>query len=190
MPIHSTLIPIAHLLSYSFLFGTQIWHSFIGGIISFRVLPRAYFALLQSRLFPIYFPLQFLLSTVLLITAPKSLKNSSSTQAATYAFLATVIVTSLLNMGVAGPGTTGVMAKRKAQEIFDGRSYDGKKLEGVTEGAERGGAKEDEEIRVSDEMRALNKKFGMWHGISSLLNMGSVIGTVGYGVLLAGKINY
>jgi len=59
----------------------------------------------------------------------------------------------------------------------------------LTEGAERGGDKENDEIRVSDEMKKLNKVFGMWHGISSLLNLASVIGTVVYGVLLAGTIN-
>ncbi|KAK6331176.1 hypothetical protein TWF696_003243 [Orbilia brochopaga] len=188
MPLPSTLLSVTHLLSYSFLFGTQIWHSFIGGIISFRVLPREHFSALQRRLFPLYFSLQFVLSLLLLLTAPKSLKNTATSP--TYGFLLTVIATALLNVGVAGPATTRVMDQRKAREVFDGRRYDGRKLPGVTEGAERGGDREDEEVLVSPEMRALNKRFGMWHGISSLLNMGSVIGTIGYGVLLAGKIKF
>ncbi|KAF3917234.1 hypothetical protein ABW20_dc0110473 [Dactylellina cionopaga] len=188
MPVQSTLLSLAHLLSYSFLFGTQIWHSFIGGIVSFRVLPRAYFGALQRRLFPIYFSLQFFLSLALLFTAPRSLKNNATSQ--TYGFLLTVLITSLFNVTVAGPWTTKTMDKRKQQEVFDGRSYDGKKLPGVNEGAERGGDKENDDVRVSDEMRGLNKRFGMWHGISSLFNLGSVIGTIGYGVLLAGKIQF
>ncbi|KAF3290128.1 hypothetical protein TWF132_007321, partial [Orbilia oligospora] len=171
-----------------FLFGTQIWHSFIGGIISFRVLPRAYFGALQRRLFPIYFSLQLILSLALLLTTPTSLKQLQPSK--TYGFLLTVLATSFLNAVVAGPFTTRIMDKRKEQEVFDGRSYDGRKLPGVTEGAERGGDKENEEVRVSDEMRTLNKKFGMWHGISSLFNLGSVVGTIGYGVLLADKINF
>ncbi|KAK6514516.1 hypothetical protein TWF281_004714 [Arthrobotrys megalospora] len=188
MPLISTVYAATHLLSYSFLFGTQIWHSFIGGIISFRVLPRAYFGALQRRLFPIYFSLQLILSISLLLTTPNSLTSLQPSK--TYGFLLTVLFTSLLNSVVAGPFTTKTMDKRKEQEIFDGRSYDGKKLPGVTEGAERGGDKENEEIRVSDEMKALNKRFGMWHGISSLFNLGSVVGTIGYGVLLAEKINF
>ncbi|KAJ6258360.1 hypothetical protein Dda_6400 [Drechslerella dactyloides] len=188
MPLPSTLVSVTHLLSYSFLFGTQIWHSFIGGIISFRVLPRAHFGALQRRLFPLYFSLQFVISLLLLFTAPKSLKYGA--KSATYGFLVTVLTTSLLNVAVAGPATTRVMDERKAREVFDGRSYDGRKLPGVDEGAERGGDREAEEVLVSPEMRGLNKRFGMWHGISSLLNMGSVIGTIGYGVLLAGKIRF
>ncbi|KAF3905625.1 hypothetical protein ABW21_db0201984 [Orbilia brochopaga] len=188
MPLSSTLLSTAHLLSYSFLFGTQIWHSFIGGIISYRVLPREHFSALQRRLFPLYFSLQFVVSLLLLITAPKSLKDHAKSQ--TYGFLLTVLTTGLLNIAVAGPAVTRVMDQRKAQEVFDGRGTDGKKLPGTTEGAERGGERESEEVRVSPEMKALNKRFGMWHGVSSLLNMGSVIGTIGYGVLLAGKIKF
>ncbi|EPS39469.1 hypothetical protein H072_6632 [Dactylellina haptotyla CBS 200.50] len=188
MPLQSILFPIAHLLSYSFLFGTQIWHSFIGGIVSFRVLPRAQFGALQRRLFPIYFALQFFLSMVLLVTAPKTLKNTLT--GPTYGFLLTVLTTSLFNITVAVPFTAKTMDKRKAQEVFDGRSYDGQKLPGVSEGAERGGDKEGQEIIKSAEMKSLNKQFGIWHGVSSLANMGSVIGTIGYGVLLAGKIQY
>ncbi|KAK6498481.1 hypothetical protein TWF481_011072 [Arthrobotrys musiformis] len=188
MPLISTVYAATHLLSYSFLFGTQIWHSFIGGIISFRVLPRAYFGALQRRLFPIYFSLQLILSLSLLLTTPQSLKLLQPSK--TYGFLLTVLATSFLNAVVAGPFTTRIMDKRKEQEVFDGRSYDGKKLPGVSEGAERGGDKENDEVRVSDEMKGLNKKFGMAHGISSLFNLGSVVGTIGYGVLLAEKINF
>ncbi|KAK6497120.1 hypothetical protein TWF506_004595 [Arthrobotrys conoides] len=188
MPLISTVYAASHLLSYSFLFGTQIWHSFIGGIISFRVLPRAYFSALQRRLFPIYFSLQLILSLALLLTTPTSLPKLQPSK--TYGFLLTILATSFLNAVVAGPFTTKTMDKRKAQEVFDGRSYDGRKLPGVTEGAERGGDKENEEVRVSEEMRGLNKRFGIWHGVSSLLNLGSVVGTIGYGVLLAEKIDF
>lgn len=40
----------------------------------------------------------------------------------------------------------------------------------------------------SDEMQALNKKFGMLHGISSLLNLSTVIAAVAYGFTLGGRI--
>lgn len=40
----------------------------------------------------------------------------------------------------------------------------------------------------SQEMQALNKKFSMLHGVSSLLNLGSFIGAVAYGVTLASRL--
>jgi hypothetical protein len=38
-------------------------------------------------------------------------------------------------------------------------------------------------------MQALNKKFGMLHGISSLLNLGTFVACVAYGFTLAGRMN-
>ena len=40
----------------------------------------------------------------------------------------------------------------------------------------------------SEEMRALNKKFGMLHGISSLLNLGTFIAAATYGFTLAARL--
>lgn len=40
----------------------------------------------------------------------------------------------------------------------------------------------------SDEMKALNKKFGIIHGVSSLLNLGTIIATVAYGFTLGARI--
>jgi hypothetical protein len=37
-------------------------------------------------------------------------------------------------------------------------------------------------------MRALSKRFGMLHGISSLLNLGVFIGAVAYGFTLGARI--
>ncbi|CAN8097256.1 unnamed protein product [Discula destructiva] len=41
----------------------------------------------------------------------------------------------------------------------------------------------------SEEMATLNKKFGILHGISSLLNVVHFVATIVYGVTLAGRIN-
>jgi len=40
----------------------------------------------------------------------------------------------------------------------------------------------------SQEMMALNKRFSMLHGISSLLNLGTFIASVAYGVTLAARL--
>ena len=41
----------------------------------------------------------------------------------------------------------------------------------------------------SQEMLALNKRFGMLHGISSLLNMATFVATVVYGVTLSSRLS-
>jgi hypothetical protein len=40
----------------------------------------------------------------------------------------------------------------------------------------------------SEEMRSLNKKFGILHGISSLLNLATFIGAVVYGFNLGARV--
>ena len=40
----------------------------------------------------------------------------------------------------------------------------------------------------SQEMVALNKRFGMLHGVSSLLNLGTLVATVVYGVTLSSRL--
>jgi hypothetical protein len=40
----------------------------------------------------------------------------------------------------------------------------------------------------SVEMQRLNKRFGMLHGISSLLNMGTFVAAIAYGVTLSSRL--
>lgn len=54
--------------------------------------------------------------------------------------------------------------------------------------AKRDGKQWYEEGPKSDEMRALSKKFGILHGVSSLLNLGTIIATVAYGFTLGSRI--
>ncbi len=76
---------------------------------------------------------------------------------------------SAANLLLLGPGTTGVMHERKRQEVRDGKkSY---------EGGEK-----------SREMMELNRRFGLWHGASALVNVVGIGIGVWYGVLLAGRI--
>lgn len=41
----------------------------------------------------------------------------------------------------------------------------------------------------SQEMQALNKRFGKMHGISSLLNLGTFIATIAYGFTLGSRLS-
>ena len=83
--------------------------------------------------------------------------------------LATIFVTSLVNLVYVGPTTTKVMKERKHQETRDGkRSYD--------------------DPPHSPEMQALNRRFATMHGVSSLLNMVGCAATVWYGFYLATRI--
>ncbi|KAL1873453.1 hypothetical protein VTK73DRAFT_951 [Phialemonium thermophilum] len=166
-----------HILSYGTFLGTTFFHSFINGIVAFRVLPRPQFSALQAKLFPIYFSLQTVLAVILALTYPGS-GNSLSSVAGVVAPanrwsvllpLVCMFLFGLSNLAVIGPATTKCMRERKAQESKDGKkSYD--------------------PPPHSQEMQALNKRFGKLHGISSLLNLGAFVSSVFYGFTISSRI--
>ncbi|KAJ5165724.1 uncharacterized protein N7500_007554 [Penicillium coprophilum] len=149
---------------------------FVGGFVAFRALPRPQFSNLQTAIFPIYFSLQTALPVVVALTASHggqvlglSGLTAPKNRFDTLLPMATVAVTGLVNMFVLLPMTRNVMRERKHQETRDGKkSYD--------------------PAPHSKEMLALNKKFGRVHGISSLVNLASLIATVWYGVVLSKRL--
>ena len=167
----------ANCSSYGTLLGTQIFNSFIAGIVSFAALPRPQFASLQSKLFPVYFSMQTALPVVLAVTYPgDSLTSSSisgvldlSTRYSVLAPIVTMGICGAANLLVIGPATTKCMRERKHQETRDGKkSYDAGPH--------------------SPEMQRLNKQFGKLHGASSIVNLISVIATIVYGVTLGNRL--
>jgi len=184
MPDFSLLATPApyHIISYGALLGTEIFQSFIRGIVDFKALPRPQFASLQSSVFPIYFGMQTGLPVVLALTYPgertaigtgPSSLGGVLQESNRYGVLAPILImfgTGLANLLVIGPATTKIMKERKHQETRDGKkSYD--------------------PAPHSAEMTRLNKAFGKMHGISSLVNLAAVIATLAYGFTLAERLH-
>lgn len=61
-------IRLFHLASFSGWLGTQLWVTFFAGLTMFRLLPRHMFGYVQSKLFPKYFLLGTVLSSVSMVT--------------------------------------------------------------------------------------------------------------------------
>ncbi|RYO82414.1 hypothetical protein DL764_009614 [Monosporascus ibericus] len=171
-----------HILSYGTLLGTQVFHTFINATTSLRVLERPQFGILQRNLFPWYFGIQTVMPVVLAVTYPgnRTLLGAFADRGLAGALgaanrwtvlapLATACVTGLVNWVYLLPETNKVVVRRSLQEKKDGkRSYDAPPH--------------------SEEMAALNKKFGQVHGISSLLNLVTIISTVVYGFSLSAAL--
>lgn len=151
-----------YLLGYAWLFGMSIWISFFGGVIAYQTLPRHHFSALQHKTFPIYFVLSIILSSSLLATwvfkHPDVLdylaRPNVGDVAQVYA-LGAVLFSQGLNYFVIGPLTSQTMFQRQKLEKEEGKLYN--------------------EAGVSADMKALNRRFGMLHGVSSLANLGAVI---------------
>ncbi|KZP32255.1 hypothetical protein FIBSPDRAFT_916476 [Athelia psychrophila] len=162
----------AYALAYSWLFGMSLWITFFGGVIAYKTLPRHMFSALQHKTFPIYFVLSMGLSSGMLgfwtWTHPDVLTHVYRPYVADVAqayALAAVVLAQASNYFVVGPLTSKVMFERQKLEKEEGKVYN--------------------EPGVSSEMKALNKKFGGLHGISSLANMGAVLALGFHGLWLA-----
>ncbi|CAE7013116.1 hypothetical protein PTTW11_02454 [Pyrenophora teres f. teres] len=84
---------------------------------------------------------------------------------------ATMFVTALVNLVYVGPRTTEVMGLRKHQETRDGKkSYDAGPH--------------------SKEMQALNKQFGILHGVSTLINLAGLGAMIWYGAILGEGLTF
>ncbi|KAI6091864.1 hypothetical protein F4821DRAFT_225757 [Hypoxylon rubiginosum] len=172
-----------HILSYGTLLGTQVFHTFINSVASFKVLERPQFAILQREVFPYYFGIQTAAPVLLALTypgttrilkgidVPSSLAGvfDSSNRWGVLLPLGTVLATGLVNLAYLLPETNKITALRRQQEKKDGKaSYDAPPH--------------------SKDMAALNKKFGQLHGISSLLNIVTLVATVAYGFNLSYRL--
>ncbi|KAL3964728.1 hypothetical protein ACCO45_001732 [Purpureocillium lilacinum] len=178
---NSILVSVApyHIISYGTLLGTSFFHSFINGPVMYKSIDRPAFSAAQTNLFPIYFSIQTVIPVILALTFPGNtltgvpsgvsglLDNSSRWDSLLP--IAAMFVTGLANLAVIGPATTKTMKERRGQVKRDGKEW-------YAEGPH------------SDEMQALNKRFGMLHGISSLINLTTFVSAVTYGFTLGARI--
>ncbi|KAK9472070.1 uncharacterized protein V1510DRAFT_426475 [Dipodascopsis tothii] len=160
LSIMSTSAPY-HLMAWSTLFGSTMYQSFYVGIMSFKALPRQEFSNLQRKLFPPFFSMQAAVPLFLLLTTPASVKGVNTVVVT----LLTASLTGLINRTIVTPWTVKLMTARRVQEKKEGKAY--------------------YEAGASDHMKKLNKEFGMAHGISTLLNFGTLIATAIYGCVLS-----
>ncbi|CAE6474136.1 unnamed protein product [Rhizoctonia solani] len=206
--IKSTLqVRALYQLLYSYVFGATLWGSFIAGFIAFRAIPRQQFGLLQSRTFPVFFSTSTGVTIALLgiwtathnevlvgtfdFSSPAPVFFSTSTGVTiallgiwtathnevlvgTFDFsspaviqawvLALTAMCNTVNLVYLGPKTTETMFKRHKLERAEKVQYS--------------------DPSASAEMKALNKQFGALHGVSSLLNLCSLLCLAAHGVYI------
>ncbi|BCR85369.1 DUF4149 domain-containing protein [Aspergillus chevalieri] len=186
-----------HILSYGTLLGVQVYQSFVSGVIAFRALPRPQFAQLQTATFPIYFSLQSALPVVVALTASKGSQAlgisgllAPENRLNTLLPMATAVVTGLANQFILRPLTVNVMRERKKQGMCC-LNLSKMSVENISDwdSETRDGKKSYDPPPHSKQMQALNKKFGKVHGVSSLLNLVTLLATVYYGVVIGKQLS-
>ncbi|KAJ0112982.1 hypothetical protein Patl1_00906 [Pistacia atlantica] len=178
-PKLSTLLKLAHLLCFSTAWGAALWVTFIGGIIMFKNLPRHQFGNLQSKMFPAYFSMVGLCCAISVASFAylHPWTSSSTTEKYQLGFLLSAFAFNLTNLFVFTPMTIEMMKQRHKVE----------REENI--GDEVGWTKNREVAKVNPKLAAMNKKFGMIHGLSSLANIMSFGSLAMHSWYLAGKID-
>ncbi|XP_076900423.1 uncharacterized protein LOC143554589 [Bidens hawaiensis] len=175
----TAFVKLAHILSFSTAWGAALWVTFIGGIIMFKNLPRHQFGNLQSKMFPAYFTMVGICCAVAVgcfgYTHPW--KSSSTAEKYQLGFLVAAFVFNLTNLFVFTPMTIEMMKQRHKVERESNI------------GEEVGWTKNQEVAKVNPKLAAMNKKFGMIHGLSSLANIMSFGSLAMHSWYLAGKID-
>ncbi|GAA5885168.1 hypothetical protein JCM6882_007258 [Rhodosporidiobolus microsporus] len=152
----------AYSLVLGTVLGSSLWHSFIGGPVAYKSIPRVQFGHLQAALFPKFFALQSTASFVLLGLYGKAgrLTKAAWRNDKNLWLLAAMAVSGVANWAVVGPWTSGVMKRRHRKERLEGKDYN--------------------DPSASDDMKALNRKFAKLHGISSLFNLAFLLAAVAH----------
>ncbi|KAH9947718.1 hypothetical protein B0H21DRAFT_737751 [Amylocystis lapponica] len=158
-----------YFVGYAWLLGTTIWVTCFSGKIAFKALPRHQFGALQHRLFPVYFVNSLVLSTVLLGLWTYShagilARIWSLTVADVVQFyaLAIPVISSASNWLRVGPLVHKTVVQRYKLEKVEGKIYN--------------------EPGISEEMKALNRRFDLYHAISVSINMASLVALVFHGL--------
>lgn len=123
----------------------------------FKNLPRHTFGRLQAKLFPAYFLFSAVLVAISIITST-ALGWSAGTVS-----LSSILATILTNLVYFEPKTTAVMFERHIVERKLGTGHEVGMLKS-----------RDPKIANDPDLKALSKKFGMLHGMSTLMNMAAL----------------
>ena len=159
-----------HMFSISIFFGCSTWVSFVAGLVMFKTLPRHVFGKLQSKLFPAFFQFTSLVLVIAICTLIFGLRQEFTSTSVM--LVSASLFFQLLNLLWLEPVTTKIMFERHILE----RS--------LNTGHEIGTLTPDTAVaRENKELKAITRRFGMWHGMSAT---GTLIawGCVGYHMFL------
>jgi len=158
---------LVHLSVLSFQYGMHVWVSSVGGSTMFFNMPRHLFGRVQSKLFPKYFLISSVTSLAALgsfaLMYPESWSGDTKVKGA---LLAAGLAGNLMNTFYFGPASTRIMWTCQAFE---------KKM---NHGHEIGVMKFDMSGLEQHQLQKYNlhkSKFGMFHGVSVLLNLGVIL---------------
>ncbi|KAL3641423.1 hypothetical protein CASFOL_016391 [Castilleja foliolosa] len=179
----AALSGVLHMMGFSAAYGMCLWVTFASSSVLARALPRNQFAMVQSRIYPVYFKAMAYSVGIAMLGHLMGLGLKSGVGMFQGFNLMASLVMILVNLLYLEPRATKVMFERMKKEKEEGKGKEGSGL--VAEVAGRGGLstaevggrleKEDEEktaaAKAKFEMVRLSEKLQKLNSYSSFLNV-------------------
>jgi len=149
-----------HLSSISTWFGIQFWVTFVAGLTKLKLLPRHYFGLVQSHLFPKAFLYGTCLSCISLgsFAVKYPMASWQSDENMQVLALSTNLVSTIINYLVVAPKMNTYMLQQHKLEKEFGHGYE---IGPIT----------DKQMLERPQYKELRRKFFIYHGMSTTLNL-------------------
>ncbi|KAM0940532.1 hypothetical protein DsansV1_C18g0151251 [Dioscorea sansibarensis] len=119
-----TVAKVVHLFGFSMAYGTSVWVTFVSSYLLSRALPRQQFAVVQSKIYPVYF--RVVAGDIVVVLIAHLAENGWRTQVERLqgCNLLVVLVLVLVNMHFFEPKATKIMFERMRTEREEGRGRD------------------------------------------------------------------
>lgn len=169
-----------HLASFSILFGTQIWMTFVGAIVLVKSVPLPQFGDAQGAMFPAYFSLNSLMGGLTLTSyvAHHPLPNWQFTNWLQVLCLTSAVAMNCINGFYFGPMSNKIKEKKQRLEREAGM------------GSKVGTNQEvPPNLLENAAYMRMKKQFASLHGMSQLVNLISIIGCTIYLYHLAQSVH-
>jgi hypothetical protein len=193
----SPILAPFHLVAYSTLLGTQIFHSFVNVKVLHSTLPRPQFTTIQKRLFPIYFCAQTLLVALTIVSYPFTAASQIYIVkiGPDAVLLGMAQVLAVANLFIYGPRTSTAMTEIIHQGQFVRSNDFSETMErsflhlNTDKRTETRDTRSSTNAIKSEEMMNCVRKFRLAHAMSIHLNLITIALSLWYGIRLAGKFD-
>ncbi|KAL2329402.1 hypothetical protein Fmac_022829 [Flemingia macrophylla] len=183
----ASLTGVANLLGFATAYGMCVWVTFISSYVLARAMPRQQFALVQSKIYPVYFRAMAYCITLALFghvfTHRKTLVSNKADMFQLYNLVASLL-TLLVNSLYLEPRATKLMFERIKIEKEEGRGREDISISGRPDPKDPSSTTADQDavrsriIKLNDKLKKLNSYSSLLNILNLILILGLIIGTV------------
>ncbi|KAK9116630.1 hypothetical protein Sjap_015577 [Stephania japonica] len=167
----NSAMELVHILGFSIAYGVSIWVTFISSHVLAGALPHRQLAMVQSKIYPVYFRTVAACVSSALLAHCVIKRNFRKAEALQMSNLFVALLFVIFNMLYLEPQATKVMFEKMQLEKEEGSSSNDR---GRGSGARAGDGEEEEQRR--DQIGDMNRRLKKLNRASSVLNVMSLMG--------------